>query len=990
MSEEKTFLFGGKTVKVRIDGELWYFQAGDIVVCDQPGPWQNQYVQIQGHTSLPHRLWGLQRDSVDPTYVENAQGIWLFLRPSYPFCVGDIVRCVSDEIAGLAGCQGRVVAIDPRDLGDSYFLIEFPNWQGTETFEISEPWIPSRERRRAKNRVWFNSGKLELVKSVRQTPLQTEAKNTPAVQPVVVPQRLAPPAFKSVSSSLWGFRVGDVITLDTSVNSPWVGKKVQVVGCEDNRLYGRVIGDPEGKIKFATNPYRLILLQRHGFHSGVGSIVRSNDPKSLHYGYTGSVVAIDPHDQQLLVDFDSYLNGCDCQLWLDKPWFPESCRQQSMSRAWCQISMLAPITEFFDGPAAENKPLVSQEELGGAEEVITGELAGGSVANGGQDWLSQLLRSNQAVTSHVYVLHGNVNDYQRRAKNRYLNLPEFLANLFQQRQLVMFYDLNRGLTFATEVMEVVFRNKYLNMGESKSAPMSAAERAARKVQKAQNELTLEEIIGKSPDKVFPLLDQVFSGNSVPTKPEPAVLVIDFAHHLLPSSANPSPLEKQLAEMMLQWARNRRMRSIGHLVILITPQLGGLTAELKADDSQIEVIRLPKPDEFQRQEFFQCCRLKYDLAPVDGLDEAVLARLTNGLSLVQLENLCQQARRGQIVLDVETVKNQKQKMLETDFGSRLKVKVPKWGFDLFGGRAEVKRYLLEVRDNINRGILRRVPMGLLASGPPGTGKTFIFECWSKECGFNFVEISNPRNMWVGESERWLQEIFGMLDDLAPVIVVEDEADQSEASRDAPNGDSGVSNRLRQMKFMFCSDPKRRGRVIWVRLTNRDDLLDAAYKRKGRSDEKIPFLLPDAPEYAEIFRVMFARYEIPTVISNFNPFGEEVAGKIYCAGADVEWMALEADRYAAREGRGKVEQIDLLRAIRDWELDLDPNEVDLQMLLAIKGSSVSLRPNNWQALQQAAKQRIDQRAGLRQPSIYPGLAGNVADTGGQEQTEPLREQ
>ena len=170
---------------------------------------------------------------------------------------------------------------------------------------------------------------------------------------------------------------------------------------------------------------------------------------------------------------------------------------------------------------------------------------------------------------------------------------------------------------------------------------------------------------------------------------------------------------------------------------------------------------------------------------------------------------------------------------------MQVKVPLWGFDLFGGKDNVKQYLLEVRDNILIGIGRRAPMGLLAKGPPGTGKTYMFECWAYECGFNFVTINNPRSMWVGQSEDIFQQILSALDDLSPVIVIEDEANQSEAPRDVPNGDSGVSNRLRQMKFTFCSDPKRRGRVIWVRITNRDDLLDEAYKRKGRSDDLFPF-------------------------------------------------------------------------------------------------------------------------------------------------------
>ena len=236
---------------------------------------------------------------------------------------------------------------------------------------------------------------------------------------------------------------------------------------------------------------------------------------------------------------------------------------------------------------------------------------------------------------------------------------------------------------------------------------------------------------------------------------------------------------------------------------------------------------------------------------DGLNTQSLGRITSGLSLVQIDNIYSLAKAHNASISLGLIKKRKQEILEQEFGDRVKVKIPEWGFDYFGGKENVKEYLLEVRDNILKGVWRRVPMGILASGPPGTGKTFLFECWAYECGFNFVKIENPRNMYVGESERIMAGIFSALDDLAPVVVVEDEADQSETSRDMPSGDSGVSNRLRQMKFEFCSDPKRRGKVIWVRISNRDDLIDAAYKRKGRTDDNIPFVLPTSVEYEQYF-------------------------------------------------------------------------------------------------------------------------------------------
>ena len=63
----------------------------------------------------------------------------------------------------------------------------------------------------------------------------------------------------------------------------------------------------------------------------------------------------------------------------------------------------------------------------------------------------------------------------------------------------------------------------------------------------------------------------------------------------------------------------------------------------------------------------------------------------------------------------------------------------------------------------------------------------------------------------------------------------EADLGEANRDAPKGDSGVSERIMQAWMRFLSDPRIRGRVVMVNCTNRPDRMDAAMKRSGRSDD-----------------------------------------------------------------------------------------------------------------------------------------------------------
>ncbi|KAF7077912.1 hypothetical protein CFC21_082408 [Triticum aestivum] len=51
-------------------------------------------------------------------------------------------------------------------------------------------------------------------------------------------------------------------------------------------------------------------------------------------------------------------------------------------------------------------------------------------------------------------------------------------------------------------------------------------------------------------------------------------------------------------------------------------------------------------------------------------------------------------------------------------------------------------------------------GVLLYGPPGTGKTLLVKAVATECSLNFLSVKGPEliNMYVGESERNIREIF----------------------------------------------------------------------------------------------------------------------------------------------------------------------------------------------------------------------------------------
>lgn len=568
-------------------------------------------------------------------------------------------------------------------------------------------------------------------------------------------------------------------------------------------------------------------------------------------------------------------------------------------------------------------------------------------------WLRDLDDSLKAKVSHIFCLTGNINDYQLfggQVGNK-LSVIEMLSAQYPEFKYQMKYSLGKGLAIEDTLMELAFKEEYADQ----LAPEQNASILGQEMFKQQKNDPLSSIIGKSPEKIFPFLDRVFTPVSKGSKMENRkMLIFDFANDIFPATDNPTRDERISIEAVIGWARNKQMSEDGHLIILLAPSASKMNCELRAADSGIKFLRLPKPDVSQRYVVFQRAQVDFNTR-LNGASLETLAGVTNGLTCIQIDNIAKLAERRKEELSLESVRRAKEDILAKEFDGNLKIKLPRYGFENFGGKENLKAYFRNINENLSKGILRRVPMGILVPGPPGTGKTCFLECFAKESGFTVVELGNLRSMFVGESERISNQVFEALDDLAPVIVIEDEADQSDTSRDSYQGDAGVANRIRQMTFKFRSAEQRRGRVIWFSLTNRIDLIDEALKRKGRADEIIPFVLPDKTEYASIFSVMFRRHRISADFNNIVPFVEVVAKLEYVTGADIEWMVLEADKLASYEKISRVSPNHLMQAIDSWVSPSDPREIDRQTILAIEKSSKQLRPINWQELLDRAKER-----------------------------------
>ncbi len=541
------------------------------------------------------------------------------------------------------------------------------------------------------------------------------------------------------------------------------------------------------------------------------------------------------------------------------------------------------------------------------------------------DWAQELEEHLQEGESALAILHGQVYDYTR-VNGDYLPFRHFLGQWLGQDRHIVFYNLGLGLEFGDQAGEDAFREA-LEPQET-PADEDEAEDVSRVRARALNALGQKPApipLPQSPREVLQLAERVMAAPCRrPQDCRPLALILEYAETIVPAVDLGSMGEPDRAALvtLLRWARQAELVEQGHMVLLTTGNLADLNPNLLLSRHGAQIIEVPPPDREARVHFIEhlLSQSKYHL----DLTSQELANLGAGLSLRVLRTLLRQSL-GQ-PLTMEMVRRKKKDLLRQELVGLVEVIEPRFGLAEIGGLAPIKEYFAHIVDAIQAGEVRLVPRGITMMGPPGVGKTALAEALARDCGFNFVKLLNPRTKWVGESERNFFKALQTLRSLTPVVVVEDEADQSEHSRDEYSGDTGVSNRLRQMRFEFMGDPAIQGKVLWIRITNRPDRLDKADLRSGRSSERIPFFMPDFDEKCHIFQVVAQRSQIPCDFADFAEVTRYLDQRHpeVITGGDIEELVFRAYRQARQAGREQVSLADFNQVIDDF---LPPHQMEV---------------------------------------------------------------
>ncbi len=542
-------------------------------------------------------------------------------------------------------------------------------------------------------------------------------------------------------------------------------------------------------------------------------------------------------------------------------------------------------------------------------------------------WAERLGDAYLSGTSCMFLLHGNVRDVvplaapgsTEPAADMWGALPEFLSReLFGQWDIVLTYDVGKGLR-----------------------PLAGSDgtRLWTMVQWLTERLGAATGWPREPDAAIAAIDALLERNLIdpPEKRKRIAVVLDYAQYLAPAGDAASSVKAGAGRLvrLLSWATNPLLRRVNVAIVLITDLMAELHPRLVSNPA-VTTIDVPLPDAAERERFALATAHSSGM-PADRMDAVKrMAALSGGLSLESMRAVITMSARDGTPPDGPEFALKKKDLIERSCQGLVEFIQPRLTLEAVAGHAAAKDRLESDARAIRRGQFESAPMGYLICGPVGTGKSFIAECYAGSVGIPCAVLKNFRSKYVGETEGNLEHALDVLRSLGPVVVIIDEADAALGNREQ-GGDSGTSARVFSMIARQMGDTRYRGKIVWMLLTSRPELLPIDLKRQGRAEVHIPLFYPqDQAELDAMFAAMARKAKVKLAPGLPGP----VDLALGLSGADIESIVLAAKRKgldrAAEMNQPAADTVtaeDLAAALGDFMPSAQGLEKEMQEIAAV---------------------------------------------------------
>ncbi|MDR2159720.1 MAG: AAA family ATPase [Treponema sp.] len=529
-------------------------------------------------------------------------------------------------------------------------------------------------------------------------------------------------------------------------------------------------------------------------------------------------------------------------------------------------------------------------------------------------WAQEFAYKYGSKTANLYILHGNIRDFlphqMQEGEFVFNRIQEYIAaNIFNNQDIIVFYDLSSGVSF-------------------QSKEMAQAYQAAMK--KRFPDADPSDFFSAEPEESFFYLEKYFLSNIPRERQENCrmVMIMDYAETIIPAGdlARSSEEDRYRLVTLNRWSNSPIFTEGDISIILLTENLVDISPRLVSSPATVKVS-VPFPDEAVRTSFLLFKERRGELFLDRGLTPERVAAVTSGLNLMNLSRLVSESHEP---LSMEYLRRKKKEMIENEAAGLLEFMDTAYTLNDVSGHDFVKKRFKSAARAIKMGRLDVLPMGYLIAGPVGTGKSFIVSAFAGEIGIPMVIFRNFRSKWQGVTESNLEKVLNILKSMAPVAVMIDEADAFLGDRDQ-EGDAGTSNRVFAQIASFMGNTAYRGKIIWFLITCRPDLIPIDLKRQGRAEEHLALFYPESEADREaLFATLVRKLDLSirqfSVRDLFRKYNHDLSG------ADLEAILTRAKLRAAMADRTFVNREDMEEALEDFNPPAYPYEIELQNLVA----------------------------------------------------------
>ena len=388
-----------------------------------------------------------------------------------------------------------------------------------------------------------------------------------------------------------------------------------------------------------------------------------------------------------------------------------------------------------------------------------------------------------------------------------------------------------------------------------------------------------------------------------------LILVEGADMLIPGGdgnlANLNTADRRRVMILQDWFSDPEFLDGSDSVVLLTestsllhPRIGRLP--------QIVTVSIPAPDFDRRRAYIETFNERQEAMgkniPKLWDSVEILAKFTAGLSIHALRQLMLSGAHAPQGIVASDVISRVEDYISTQLGADVvEFKKPSHGLDEVVGFEKLKKFLRsELIPRFRADGSSALP-GAAVAGPIGGGKTFIFEAVASALDVPVLVLKNIRSQWFGQTDVVFERLRRVLEALDKVLIFVDEAD-TQFGGVGPNAHA-TERRLTGKIQQMMSDPRLRGRIVWLLMTARIHLLSPDIRRPGRvGDLIIPVLDPTGSDRQE-----FLEWLIDGVVNAPGEGGESALERLdhctkgYSAAA---FASLRSRLRAERENRGAL--------------------------------------------------------------------------------------